>query len=229
MFNRVISAAVNGIESKCVLVEADVSDGLPMFSMVGYLASEVREAQDRVRTALRNSGYALPPKHITVNLAPGDIRKSGTRFDLPIAAAVMASYGYLPQKSLDGIFFAGELGLDGSVQGIHGILSMVIEARRAGCIACMIPWANRKEGAAVQGIAVYGVRHLRELETHLKAEQRLEKVTINIEEKFQNPVRAKLLDFADICGQQMGKRAARLLPQGCTIFSSVALREPGNQ
>ena len=70
MFNRVISAAVNGIESKCVLVEADVSDGLPMFSMVGYLASEVREAQDRVRTALRNSGYALPPKHITVNLAP---------------------------------------------------------------------------------------------------------------------------------------------------------------
>ena len=75
----------------------------------------------------------------------------------------MASYGYLPQKSLDGIFFAGELGLDGSVQGIHGILSMVIEARRAGCIACMVPWANRKEGAAVQGIAVYGVRHLREL------------------------------------------------------------------
>ena len=209
-----ISAAVNGIESKCVLVEADVSDGLPMFSMVGYLASEVREAQDRVRTALRNSGYALPPKHITVNLAPGDIRKSGTRFDLPIAAAVMASYGYLPQKSLDGIFFAGELGLDGSVQGIHGILSMVIEARRAGCIACMIPWANRKEGAAVQGIAVYGVRHLRELETHLKAEQRLEKVTINIEEKFQNPVRAKLLDFADICGQQMGKRAAEIAAAG---------------
>ena len=214
MFNRVISAAVNGIESKCVLVEADVSDGLPMFSMVGYLASEVREAQDRVRTALRNSGYALPPKHITVNLAPGDIRKSGTRFDLPIAAAVMASYGYLPQKSLDGIFFAGELGLDGSVQGIHGILSMVIEARRAGCIACMIPWANRKEGAAVQGIAVYGVRHLRELEAHLKAEQRLEKVTINIEEKFQNPVRAKLLDFADICGQQMGKRAAEIAAAG---------------
>lgn len=93
-----ISAAVNGIESKCVLVEADVSDGLPMFSMVGYLASEVREAQDRVRTALRNSGYALPPKHITVNLAPGDIRKSGTRFDLPIAAAVMASYGYFRRK-----------------------------------------------------------------------------------------------------------------------------------
>ena len=78
----------------------------------------------------------------------------------------------------------------------------------------MIPWANRKEGAAVQGIAVYGVRHLRELEAHLKAEQRLEKVTINIEEKFQNPVRAKLLDFADICGQQMGKRAAEIAAAG---------------
>ncbi|MFR3321666.1 MAG: magnesium chelatase domain-containing protein [Lachnospiraceae bacterium] len=81
-----------------------------------------REAQDRVRTALRNSGYALPAEAITVNLVSGDIRKSGTRFDLPDAAAVMASYGYLPQKSLDGILFAGELGLDGSVQGIHGIL-----------------------------------------------------------------------------------------------------------
>ena len=214
MFNKVISAAVNGIESKCVIVEADVSDGLPMFSMVGYLASEVREAQDRVRTALKNSGYALPPKHVTVNLAPGDIRKSGTRFDLPIAAAVMASYGYLPQKSLEGVFFAGELGLDGSVQGIHGILSMVLEARRAGCTTCLIPWANRKEGAAVQGIEVYGVRHLNELEAHLKEEQRLEKVTINIEEKFHNPVRTGLPDFADICGQQMGKRAAEIAAAG---------------
>ena len=120
MFNRVISAAVNGIESKCVLVEADVSDGLPMFSMVGYLASEVREAQDRVRTALRNSGYALPPKHITVNLAPGDIRKSGTRFDLPIAAAVMASYGYLPQKSLDGIFLQESWGWTEVCRGSTG-------------------------------------------------------------------------------------------------------------
>lgn len=214
MFSKVISAAVNGIESKCVLVEADVSDGLPMFSMVGYLASEVREAQDRVRTALKNSGYALPPKHVTVNLAPGDIRKSGTRFDLPIAAAVMASYGYLPPKSLEGVFFAGELGLDGSVQGIHGILSMVLEARRAGCTACLIPWANRKEGAAVQGIEIYGVRHLRELEAHLKEERRLEKVIINIEEKFQNPVRMGLPDFADICGQQMGKRAAEIAAAG---------------
>lgn len=214
MFSKVISAAVNGIESKCVLVEADVSDGLPMFSMVGYLASEVREAQDRVRTALKNSGYALPPKHVTVNLAPGDIRKSGTRFDLPIAAAVMASYGFLPQKRLAGVFFAGELGLDGSVQGIHGILSMVLEARRAGCHACLIPWANRKEGAAVQGIDVYGVRHLKELENHLNGTQLLEKVSINIEEKFQNPMRDGLPDFADICGQRMGKRAAEIAAAG---------------
>lgn len=87
-----------------VAVEADVSDGLPGFSMVGYLASEVREAQDRVRTALRNSGYHLQPRKITVNLAPGDIRKFGAGFDLPIAVAVMAAYGYLPQKMLNGIF-----------------------------------------------------------------------------------------------------------------------------
>ena len=92
MFGTVKSAAITGIDSHMVSVEADVSNGLPGFSMVGYLASEVREAQDRVRTALRNSGYQLQPRKITVNLAPGDIRKSGAGFDLPIAMAVMAAY-----------------------------------------------------------------------------------------------------------------------------------------
>ena len=154
-----------------VAVEADVSDGLPGFSMVGYLASEVREAQDRVRTALRNSGYHLQPRKITVNLAPGDIRKFGAGFDLPIAVAVMAAYGYLPQKMLNGIFFAGELSLDGSVQGIRGILGMVMEAKRTGCHACMVPQANAVEAAAVGEIAVYGIRHLRELADHLTGER----------------------------------------------------------
>lgn len=197
-----------------VAVEADVSDGLPGFSMVGYLASEVREAQDRVRTALRNSGYHLQPRKITVNLAPGDIRKFGTGFDLPIAVAVMAAYGYLPQKMLNGIFFAGELSLDGSVQGIRGILGMVMEAKRTGCHACMVPQANAVEAAAVGEIAVYGIRHLRELADHLTGGAKLQRTSINIEEKFQKRVSSDGPDFADIHGQKIVKRAAEIAASG---------------
>ena len=197
-----------------VAVEADVSDGLPGFSMVGYLASEVREAQDRVRTALRNSGYHLQPRKITVNLAPGDIRKFGAGFDLPIAVAVMAAYGYLPQKMLNGIFFAGELSLDGSVQGIRGILGMVMEAKRTGCHACMVPQANAVEAAAVGEIAVYGIRHLRELADHLTGGAKLQRTSINIEEKFQKRVLGDGPDFADIHGQKIVKRAAEIAASG---------------
>ena len=208
------SAAITGIDSHMVAVEADVSDGLPGFSMVGYLASEVREAQDRVRTALRNSGYHLQPRKITVNLAPGDIRKFGAGFDLPIAVAVMAAYGYLPQKMLNGIFFAGELSLDGSVQGIRGILGMVMEAKRTGCHACMVPQANAVEAAAVGEIAVYGIRHLRELADHLTGGAKLQRTSINIEEKFQKRVSSDGPDFADIHGQKIVKRAAEIAASG---------------
>ena len=214
LFGTVKSAAIIGIDSHMVSVEADVSDGLPGFSMVGYLASEVREAQDRVRTALRNSGYQLQPRKITVNLAPGDIRKSGTGFDLPIALAVMVAYGYFPQKALNGIFFAGELSLDGSVQGIRGILGMVMEAKLTGCAACMVPQENVVEAAAVGGIEVYGVRHLRELANHLNGGQTLEKVSINIEEKFQRGIVHGSPDFADIHGQKIVKRAAEIAAGG---------------
>lgn len=214
MFGTVKSAAITGIDSHIVSVEADVSDGLPGFSMVGYLASEVREAQDRVRTALRNCGYHLPPRKITVNLAPGDIRKSGAGFDLPIAMAVMAAYGYLPQEMLDGMFFSGELSLDGSVQGIRGILGMVMEAKKTGCLVCMVPQANAAEAAAVEGVEIYGIRHLRELADHLTGRQRLKKTCINIEEKFQKEVLQNGPDFADIHGQRVVKRAAEIAASG---------------
>ena len=118
MYSSVLSATISGVEGVPVLVEADVSNGLPVFSMVGYLSSRVREAQERVWTALRNTGLSFPPKRITVNLSPADIRKEGTRFDLPIAAALLGAFGYLDKEKLQGVCMAGELGLNGEMKGV---------------------------------------------------------------------------------------------------------------
>lgn len=163
MFCSVLSAAISGVEAFPVCVEADVSDGMPVFSIVGSVSHQVREGQDRVRTALRNLGVSLPPKRITVNLAPGDMHKEGSRFDLPIAAAVLSAAGRLPGKALERTMVLGELHLDGRVEKITGILPSVLLAREKGCEACVIPAGNVREGRNVKGIRIIGVRSLREL------------------------------------------------------------------
>ena len=214
MFASVISGVICGIESRLISVEADIGNGLPGFSMVGYLSSEVREAQERVRAALRNSGVILPPKKIIVNLAPADIRKGGSGFDLPIAIALLTAYGYLPEEYVKDIFFAGELSLNGELNGIHGIMGMVEEAKTAGCSACIVPAANAREGGMIQGIAVYGAKDLKAVIDHLLKNSFLMRSTINIEEIFQNAGMAIKPDFADIRGQEIVRRAAEIAAAG---------------
>lgn len=162
MYSRVATATIRGIQSVPVCVEADVSDGMPVFEMVGFLASEVKEARERVRTALRNVGCALPPRRITVNFMPADIRKSGAGFDLPIAVAVLAAMGRLPHAVLDDVLIVGEIGLNGVVQPVHGVLPMVAEAKERGIRRCIVPRANRKEAALVSGMLVCGVENIGE-------------------------------------------------------------------
>lgn len=129
MFSMILSAAVLGVEARPVQVEADVCDGLPMFCMVGDLSPEVREAADRVRTALKNTGIQIPPKRITVNLSPADIRKQGTRYDLPVAAALLAAFGILPEEFVRNVMVVGELGLNGQVYPVGGVLQTVLLAK----------------------------------------------------------------------------------------------------
>ena len=219
MFSTISSAVISGVESRIISVEADVSDGLPGFYMVGYLASEVKEAQDRVRTAIRNSGLSMLPKKITVNLAPADLKKSGSGFDLPIAVAILASYGYVPSQSLKEYFIVGELGLDGKVHGIRGVLGMVLEARTAGFLYCIVPEENIEEAAVVSGMEVYGAAHLNEIVEHFTTEKKLEKRHINIEEIFSNTAVLQQTehsgtDFADVKGQHFVKRAAEIAAAG---------------
>lgn len=159
-YSTVISAALSGLDVMPVRVEADVSNGLPMLHMVGYLSSEVKEASERVRTAIHNAGIDLPARKMIVNLAPATVRKKGALFDLPIAIALLASLGEIRGETLEKMMIVGELGLDGSVQKVSGVLPIVLKAREIGCRTCIVPMENVTEGALVSGIEILGVKHL---------------------------------------------------------------------
>ena len=163
MFASVLSAAILGIEVRPVQVEADVSNGLPSFTMVGFPSAQVKEAQDRVRTALKNNGFQFPPKKITVNLAPADMKKEGAGFDMPVAAAVMAAFEMIKPQVLEGVMMSGEISLNGEIHEVSGILPMVLCARDLGCRLCVVPYGNLKEGRLIRDVPVAGVKNLQEL------------------------------------------------------------------
>lgn len=219
MFARVLSAAIAGMEVCPVQVEADVSDGLPSFAMVGFPSAQVKEAQERVRTALKNNGIGLPPKRITVNFAPADIRKEGAGFDLPVAAAVLAAAGVLEPKFLKNVMMMGEISLNGEVHGISGILPRVIKAREEGCRFCMVPMENLREGQMIQGIDVIGVKDLKEMLFFLRDPRKFQ-----APEMKEMPVKKEEpLDFQDIHGQYSVKRAVEIAVSG---FHNILLIGP---
>jgi len=191
-------------------VEADVSDGLPVFEMVGFLASEVQEAKERVRTALKNCGFALPPKHITINFTPANIRKSGSGFDLPVAVAVLTAFGYIRQEMVREYFVAGEVGLNGKVQPVNGILPMVAEAKERGLKKCMVPWENAGEAALVSDMQVFAVKNLADAVNILNGNGEYFDTPYNIEEMQTG----RILDFADVSGQVLVKRACETAVSG---------------
>lgn len=227
MFSSIYSAAILGMEVLPVQVEADVSDGLPMFSMVGYVNSQVKETQDRVRTALHNKGMNLPAKRITVNLAPGDVRKEGTGYDLPVALAILAALGQIPEKYVKGVMVAGELGLDGRVKGVWGILPMVREARESGCHACVIPRENEKEGRLVEGIRVVGVEDLQEaIEWFRKGQPGREEEDSSDPWEILSQEENESLDFRDIRGQEGAVRATLIAAAG--MHNLLYIGSPGS-
>lgn len=224
MYSIITTAIIQGIRSVPVYVEADVSDGMPIFEMVGFLASEVKESKERVRTALRNSGVMLPPKRITINFTPANIRKSGSGFDLPIAAAVLAALGVVPHDMLKEIFIIGEVGLDGRVQPVHGILPMIAEAKERGMHKCIVPSGNEKEARLVSGITVYAVSHIKNLicVLHGKSCDWEKAEDYNIEETAETK---DPLDFAEISGQKLVKRACEVAVSG--MHNLLMIGPPG--
>lgn len=213
MFCRVNSIGISGMEGYQVRVEVDVSNGLPGFSMVGYLGSEVREARDRVLTAIKNSGFQCPPRKITVNLSPANIKKEGTAFDLPIAVGVLGAYGWISTDELRQVVIAGELGLNGEVKGIRGALTMAGAAGEMGMTHFFLPEINRREGQAAGRIPVTGVSCLRELTDLLNREEK-DWNRLKQEEEENWREEKPEVDYQDIVGQPLLKRAAEIAAAG---------------
>nr|MDA8077588.1 YifB family Mg chelatase-like AAA ATPase [Nitrospiraceae bacterium] len=214
MLSKVLSASVLGIDAHRVEVEVDISSrGLPHFSMVGLPDAAVKESRDRVRAALKNIGFNFPLKQITVNLAPADLKKEGSAFDLPIAVGIIASEGLIEQDAIAGFLFTGELSLDGRVKPVRGALSMALAVRDAGLRGIVLPVENAPEASVVSGVSVYGIRSLPEVMDLLRGERSLPPFTTDIDETMRTHSLYED-DFSEVKGQEHAKRALEVAAAG---------------
>ncbi len=214
MHANIYTTALMGVEAFPVHLEVDISrSGIPAFSMVGLAEGAVKESKERVFTALKNSGFKLPPSRITVNLAPADMRKAGSNYDLPLALSLLSALEIFPVSALEGFYTAGELSLDGSLSPINGVLPMALKARDNEARGLLVPEANAPEAAVVQGLTVYPVNNLGQVVNFLSGEQEITPYNLDLSEKFSQD-KGFFVDFSEVKGQEHAKRAIEIAAAG---------------
>ena len=227
---QVLSAALRGVDAALVRVEVDVTAGLPAFTTVGLPDSAVRESRERVRTAIRNAGFAFPADRITVNLAPAGLRKEGASFDLPIALGILAATGSLSEGAVGPFVVVGELALDGRIRSVRGTLAVGLACRRRGIGTLLVPHENRGEAAAVEGLRVLPASTLGDAVALLNGRTSAPDPVV-----VPEPLAASDdLDFSDVRGQAHAKRALEIAAAGghnVLIVGSIPLRavHPGSR
>lgn len=222
MLSNVKSMSLHGLEGYVVNVQVDVSAGIPYWEIVGLPDISVRESKERVRSAIKNSGYELQSRRIVVNLAPANTKKEGSFFDLPIAIGVLICMGEIQNVDLENTVFIGELSLDGKINSVNGVLPMCIEAKKLGIKKVIIPKENAKEAAIINGIEVVGVERLQDVVFYLNKQLEILPSKMNIEEIFTSENKYNL-DFSEVKGQENIKRALEIAAAGshnCLLIGS---------